>query len=288
MAGVFTVVMLASIGVPGLNGFVSEFLVLSGTFLTHRWWAVVAVLGVIVAAIYLLWAYQQVFHGEPREADEKTRDLVLLERLVMAPLIILIVFLGVYPKPVLDRINPSVNQLIAHVESTTGHAAAVGGGQGRGGRQVIARPPAPRARDARGVGHHRRAADPLAGHPAAHHHDRRRRAAARRWRSLVRRPLRVRSRTVATVVISGGALSASPCGSGPTCRQPRSAHLRESGRRHGRLQRPHHHARLHRHAAQRARGRRLPAAGRHPGRRVPRAGDGVGLGRHVDGRWPTT
>ena len=81
MAAVFTVAMLASIGVPGLNGFVSEFLVLSGTFITHRWWAVVAVLGVIVAAIYLLWAYQQVFHGEPREADEKTRDLVLLERL---------------------------------------------------------------------------------------------------------------------------------------------------------------------------------------------------------------
>jgi NADH-quinone oxidoreductase subunit M len=122
LAAVFTVVMLASIGVPGLNGFVSEFLVLSGTFITHRWWAVVAVLGVIVAAIYLLWAYQQVFHGEPREADEKTRDLALLERLVMAPLIILIVFLGVYPKPVLDRINPSVNQLIAHVESSTGHS----------------------------------------------------------------------------------------------------------------------------------------------------------------------
>jgi NADH-quinone oxidoreductase subunit M len=120
LAGVFTVVMLASVGVPGLNGFVSEFLVLSGTFLTHRWWAVVAVLGVILAVVYLLWAYQQVFHGEPREADEKTRDLALLERAVMAPLIILIVFLGVYPKPVLDRINPSVNQLIAHVESTTG------------------------------------------------------------------------------------------------------------------------------------------------------------------------
>ena len=80
MAAAFTVVMLASIGVPGLNGFVSEFLVLSGTFITHRWWAVVAMLGVIVAAIYLLWAYQQVFHGEPREADEKTRDLVLIER----------------------------------------------------------------------------------------------------------------------------------------------------------------------------------------------------------------
>jgi len=73
-----------------------------------------------VAVVYLLWAYQQVFHGKPREADEKTRDLALFERAVMAPLIILIVFLGVYPKPVLDRINPSVNQLIAHVESSTG------------------------------------------------------------------------------------------------------------------------------------------------------------------------
>jgi NADH-quinone oxidoreductase subunit M len=122
LAAVFTVVMMASIGVPGLNGFVGEFLVLSGTFITHRWWAVVGVLGVIVAAVYLLWAYQQVFHGQPRtEKDEKMRDLGLLERAVMAPLIILIVFLGVYPKPVLDRINPSVDQLIAHVESSTGH-----------------------------------------------------------------------------------------------------------------------------------------------------------------------
>jgi NADH-quinone oxidoreductase subunit M len=122
LAAVFTVAMLASIGVPGLNGFVSEFLVLSGTFITHRWWAVVAVLGVIVAAIYLLWAYQQVFHGKPRdEKDAKIRDLSMLERAVVAPLIILIIFLGVYPKPVLDRINPSVDQLIAHVESSTGH-----------------------------------------------------------------------------------------------------------------------------------------------------------------------
>jgi NADH-quinone oxidoreductase subunit M len=137
MAGVFTVVMMASIGVPGLNGFVSEFLVLLGTFLTHRWWAVVAVAGVIVAAIYLLWAYQQVFHGVPRAADEKTRDLSMLERLVIAPLIILIVFLGVFPKPVLDRINPSVNQLVAHVEQATGQsqpAVATSGTNGLGGQ----------------------------------------------------------------------------------------------------------------------------------------------------------
>ncbi len=119
MAAAFTVVMLASIGLPGLNGFVSEFLVLSGTFLTHRWWAVVATAGVVFAALYLLWAYQQVFHGRVDLANAGTRDLSMAERLVIAPLILAIVFLGIYPKPVLDRITPSVNRLIAQVESST-------------------------------------------------------------------------------------------------------------------------------------------------------------------------
>ena len=119
MAGVFTVAMLASIGVPGLNGFVGEFLILIGTFVAHRWWAVVAASGVIAAAIYLLWAYQQVFHGEPTATDAKTRDLGWSERLVVAPLIILIVALGVFPKPVLDRITPSVDRLVVHVDQVT-------------------------------------------------------------------------------------------------------------------------------------------------------------------------
>jgi NADH-quinone oxidoreductase subunit M len=120
-AGVFMVVMLSSIGVPGLNGFVGEFLILIGTFLSHRWWAVVAATGVILAAVYLLWAYQRVFHGEPDEANKSFPELKLREALVMAPLIGLIVFLGVYPKPVLDRIAPSTKALIAHVDRATGH-----------------------------------------------------------------------------------------------------------------------------------------------------------------------
>ncbi len=111
--------MMASIGLPGLNGFVSEFLVLIGAFEAHRWWAVVAVLGVVVAAIYLLWAYQQAFQGQPTEEDATTRDLAWGERLVIAPLIIVIVFLGVYPKPVLDRITPSVDRLIVHIDQVT-------------------------------------------------------------------------------------------------------------------------------------------------------------------------
>jgi NADH-quinone oxidoreductase subunit M len=119
MAGVFTVAMLASIGVPGLNGFVGEFLVLIGTFLAHRWWAVVAIVGIIVAVVYLLWAYQQVFHGTPATADRNTPDLRWNERLIVAPLIVLIVLLGVFPKPVLDRITPSVDALVVHVDTVT-------------------------------------------------------------------------------------------------------------------------------------------------------------------------
>ena len=116
LAAVFTVVMLSSLGLPLLNGFVGEFLILTGTFLTHRWWAVVATSGVILAALYLLWAYQRVFHGEPEGENATIADMTWRERSIMAPLVILIVVLGVYPKPVLERIEPSVNRLIAHVE----------------------------------------------------------------------------------------------------------------------------------------------------------------------------
>ena len=116
LAAVFTVVMLSSIGLPGLNGFVGEFLILIGTFVTHRWWAVVATAGVILAALYLLWAYQRVFHGTPDEANSGLPDMTWAEKLVMLPLVVLIVFLGVYPQPVLDRINPSVERLLEHVD----------------------------------------------------------------------------------------------------------------------------------------------------------------------------
>lgn len=123
LAGVFTLVMLSSIGLPGLNGFVGEFLVLSGSFLTRRWWAVVAATGVILAALYLLWAYQRVFHGEPDGENATMRDMRLGEALVMAPLVGLIVFLGVYPKPMLDRVQPSVDRLVQHVEQHSGYRA---------------------------------------------------------------------------------------------------------------------------------------------------------------------
>ncbi|MHB8661478.1 MAG: complex I subunit 4 family protein [Acidimicrobiales bacterium] len=121
LAAIFTVVMLSSVGVPGLNGFVGEFLVLIGTFVTHRWYAVVGAVGVIFAAIYLLWAYQRVFHGEPTGDNATMTDMSWRERWVMLPLLVVIVFLGVYPKPVLDRIQPSVNAVLAHVHDVTGY-----------------------------------------------------------------------------------------------------------------------------------------------------------------------
>jgi NADH-quinone oxidoreductase subunit M len=120
-AGVFMLVMLSSIGVPGLNGFVGEYLVLVGSFLTARWWTVVAATGVILAALYLLWAYQRVFHGEPDEANKGFGELRLREAATLSPLLVLIVFCGVYPKPMLDRIEPSVKALISHVSERTGY-----------------------------------------------------------------------------------------------------------------------------------------------------------------------
>ena len=118
LAGVFTLVMLSSIGLPGLNGFVGEFLILLGTFTANRWWAVVAATGVILAALYLLWAYQRVFHGPQNPEDEPTKDLTNWERLTLLPLIVGIVFLGIYPKPMLDRIEPAVDKLVSHIEDT--------------------------------------------------------------------------------------------------------------------------------------------------------------------------
>jgi len=115
-AAAFMVVMLSSIGVPGLNGFVGEYLILIGAFLSARWWVVVAATGVILAALYLLWAYQRVFHGEPDESNSTFAELKLKEAALLLPFIGVIVFTGIYPKPILERIEPSVDRLIAHVE----------------------------------------------------------------------------------------------------------------------------------------------------------------------------
>jgi NADH-quinone oxidoreductase subunit M len=118
-AALFTVSMLASIGLPGLNGFVSEFLVLLGFFQAQGWWAIIPTFGVVVAAIYLLWAYQQVFQGKAEGPNAEVADLSTRERGVLVPLVAIMVLLGVYPKLVLDRILPSVVHLLAYTHVAT-------------------------------------------------------------------------------------------------------------------------------------------------------------------------
>lgn len=113
LAAIFTLVMLASVGLPGLNGFVGEFMILLGTFVSHRWWAVVAVSGIIFSAIYMLWAYQKVFHRAD-STGASFRDLSKMEILTLVPLVILIVGLGIFPNVFLSRISPSVHQILAH------------------------------------------------------------------------------------------------------------------------------------------------------------------------------
>ena len=120
----FMIVMLSSIGVPGLNGFVGEYLILIGSFMSARWWTVVATAGVILAALYLLWAYQRVFHGEPDDANRGFPEIKFREGAVLAVFIGLIVFTGIYPKPLLDRVEPSVDRLVEHVELKTGDTVA--------------------------------------------------------------------------------------------------------------------------------------------------------------------
>ncbi|HQV57329.1 MAG TPA: NADH-quinone oxidoreductase subunit M [Ilumatobacteraceae bacterium] len=120
-AGVFMLMMLSSVGLPGLNGFVGEYLVLIGSFGTARWWVVVAAVGVILAAVYLLWAYQRVFQGPVNDDNRSFAELKFKEAALLLPFAAIIIFTGVYPKPMLERIEPSVRAVIAHVEEKTGY-----------------------------------------------------------------------------------------------------------------------------------------------------------------------
>ncbi|MBI1798591.1 MAG: NADH-quinone oxidoreductase subunit M [Candidatus Eisenbacteria bacterium] len=131
---VFLVVMLSSIGLPGTNGFVGEFLVLLGAFradtphvgipllhLAPTWgnlWSVFAALGVILSAVYMLRMFQRVMFGPiTHPENEKLADLSMRERLVFAPIIVLIFWIGVMPQPVLDRVQPALGRTLRLVET---------------------------------------------------------------------------------------------------------------------------------------------------------------------------
>ncbi len=111
-AGIFLIVALSSLGLPGLNGFVGEFLVILGAFARNRVWAIIAATGVVFAALYLLWAYQRVFHGPMEIQENRTvRDITVREGLALAPLVAAIVLIGVWPKPFLERMEPSLQRV---------------------------------------------------------------------------------------------------------------------------------------------------------------------------------
>jgi NADH-quinone oxidoreductase subunit M len=126
LGGIFLAVTFASIGLPGLSGFVGEFLSLIGTFVVHRPYAIVATAGVILAAVYMLWAFQRVFTGEPTGENATFKDLTRLELATVVPLLGLSLVLGVYPKPLLERVEPSVKALITHVESRSDYTQPEG------------------------------------------------------------------------------------------------------------------------------------------------------------------
>ncbi len=119
-AGMFLYMAFASAGLPGLNGFIGEFKILLGSYLRFPAAAVLAATGVILAAVYLLWAYERVFTGPiVHKENEKLLDLSGREVLILAPLVVLILFLGVYPKPALDRIEPAVAEVLDRIDAAT-------------------------------------------------------------------------------------------------------------------------------------------------------------------------
>jgi NADH-quinone oxidoreductase subunit M len=118
LAGTFLVAGLSSLALPGLSSFISEFLVLVGTFTRYPVAAVVGTLGIVLAALYILLTYQRMFTGQAREYASGWKDLSAREAWVVGPLIAVIVALGFYPKPVLDAVNPAVSRTMQQVGST--------------------------------------------------------------------------------------------------------------------------------------------------------------------------
>jgi len=122
-SSLFLVVTLSSIGLPGLNGFVGEFLILVGIFQVKILWAVLATSGIIFAAVYMLWMYQRAIFGPIRhDANRFLTDLSFREVAVLAPIIVLIVWIGVYPKPFLSVTEASVSALVNQVQAKIAQA----------------------------------------------------------------------------------------------------------------------------------------------------------------------
>ena len=114
---IFMIVTLSSIGLPGLNGFVGEFLILLGTFQTNKIYATIAATGVIFAACYMLWMFQRVVFGKvTNDKNKDLKDLSWREIAIFAPLILFIIWIGVYPSTFLDKTKASTENFVAMME----------------------------------------------------------------------------------------------------------------------------------------------------------------------------
>jgi NADH-quinone oxidoreductase subunit M len=123
-AFVFMVFTMANVGLPGTSGFVGEFLSLTGAFKVNSWVALFATTGVILSAVYALWLYRRVIFGKLEKPSlANILDLSPREMIVLAPLVILTILFGVYPKPLIDPTTASVNKLIAEYHKDVAMAA---------------------------------------------------------------------------------------------------------------------------------------------------------------------
>jgi NADH-quinone oxidoreductase subunit M len=117
-AAFFMIVALSSIGLPGTNGFAGEFTILLGTFKSNVTYAALGAAGIIFAAVYMLWMYQRVMFGKiTKPENEKLTDINWREKLVLIPLILAIFWIGIYPKPFFNRMEPSVKSLIENAQA---------------------------------------------------------------------------------------------------------------------------------------------------------------------------
>lgn len=115
LAGLFLVAGLATLGLPGLSQFVSEILVMIAAFDYHWWVGAIAVTGIVLAAVYVLWLYQRTMTGPPVPADEGMKDLNRRELVAVAPLMLALVVFGFFPMPLLDVSNPYVDSVFEHI-----------------------------------------------------------------------------------------------------------------------------------------------------------------------------
>ena len=125
-ATIFMIVTFSSIGLPGTNGFVGEFLILIGAFESElRWWTIIATSGVILSAVYMLWMFQRVMFGElDNPKNQVLKDLNAREIGIMVPLVALIFIMGFYPNPFIEKMEPAVMKLISQTRPASMAATA--------------------------------------------------------------------------------------------------------------------------------------------------------------------